>query len=951
MTPERWKRIQETFAAALEREPGARAEFLTEACRGDADLTQEVETLLASHQSASSGFLESPAIDLLPPVGSRGSAALTRGRRLGPYEILSQIGAGGMGEVYRARDSKLKRDVAIKVLPQLLASDPDALARFEREALAVAALSHPNILSIFDFGSQDGVAYAVMELLEGETLRGTLDAGPIPQKQAVDYALQVARGLSAAHQQGVVHRDLKPENLFVTEEGHLKILDFGLAKKVDAAFPGEQVRAPAVPGHTEPGAVMGTAGYMSPEQVRGLPVDQRSDIFSFGAIFYELLSGKKAFKRETASDTMAAILKEEPPELSESGRNISPALDRIVKRCLEKGAEHRFQSAKDIVVSLSEYSSQPVTSGAHLAAQPKGKRKALIAAAVAVVVALAGALLLRSPQKAALGVSGLKRVAVLPFENLGSSEDDYFADGIADSVRGKLTSLPGVQVIARGSSTPYRKTTKTPQQIARELDVGYLLTATVRWQKGAGAASRVEVAPELVEISGSGAPTSKWQQPFDVALTDDFQVQSDIASRVAQALGGALGAGENKRLSEKPTQDLAAYEVFLKGEELWNSEGSTRKALSLFEQAVALDPGFAQAWARISQVTSGQYDFTPRPDLAERARKAAEKAVALAPDRPEGYLALGNYQGMVTLDFNRALVEYVRGLRLAPGNAELFAATAGAEQSLGRWDAAVGHFRQAERLDPRSVDYLWGLGVAFTRLKRYTEAREALDRGLAFAPANLPLIECKAMTFLGEGDLTGARAVLKAAPKEVKPTELVMQVTGVWDLTWLLDEEQRELLLRLTPSVFDDYKQQWGINLAQASALKGDTANLRIYAEEARKAFEEQLRAAPEGTDAQGHALYGLALAYLGRKEEAIREGKRSVAILPVTKEAWGGPYMQHTLVRIYILVGEPEKALDQLEPLLKIPYFLSPGWLKIDPNFDPLRKNPRFQKLVGPHE
>src|SRR6266446_6669486 len=228
---------------------------------------------------------------------------LSAGTRLGSYEILSPLGAGGMGEVYRARDSKLDRDVAVKVLPQSVAADPDRLARFEREAKAIAALSHPNILAIHDFGTHEGVTYAVMELLEGETLRDKL-AGPISQKQAVDYALQSARGLSAAHEKGVVHRDLKPENLFVTKDGHLKILDFGLAKRVEAIASGEETSAPTASQHTQPGTVMGTVSYMSPEQVRGLPVDHRSDIFAFGAILYELLSGKRAFKRDTASDTI-----------------------------------------------------------------------------------------------------------------------------------------------------------------------------------------------------------------------------------------------------------------------------------------------------------------------------------------------------------------------------------------------------------------------------------------------------------------------------------------------------------------------------------------------------------------------------------------------------------------------------------------------------------------------
>jgi eukaryotic-like serine/threonine-protein kinase len=882
--------------------------------------------------------------------GGDRAVTLAAGTKLGPYEILSPLGGGGMGEVYRARDKKLDRDVAIKVLPRSVAADPDTLARFEREAKAVAALSHPNILAIHDFGNENGIAYAVMELLEGETLRGKLDGGPIPQKQAVDYALQVARGLSAAHEKGVVHRDLKPENLFVTRDGHLKILDFGLAKRVEELAPSEETSAPTAPGHTDPGTVMGTMGYMSPEQVRGLPVDHRSDIFSFGAILYEMLSGKKAFQKDTASDTMAAILRDEPPELAGSGRNISPALDLVVRHCLEKDRNNRFQSARAIALPLSEPSGPTTTSGVQLVAPPTGKRKILVAAAVLIVLAAAGVLLLRRRNLGGGEAGGVKRLAVLPFENLGAPEDDYFADGIADEIRGKMSSLSGLQVMARSSSTPYKKTSKTPRQIAEELNVSYLLTATVRWEKSGGT-SRVHVSPELVDVTRPDAPTSKWQQPFDAALTDVFQVQSDIATRAAHALGVVLGAGEEKRLSERATQNLAAYDAFLQGEKIWNSVGddppSIRKALGFYEQAVALDPGFLQAWARISWADSILYtNSTPTPALAERAREAAKKAIARAPNRPEGYLAFGHYERLVSKDFNRALGHYAKGQRVAPGNADLLYGTARAEEGLGRWDAAVEDLRQAASLDPRSAVNFTALGYALQRLRRYPEAREAYERGLALTPANLSLIGETAMTFLGEGNLVGARAVLDAVPKDLGPRELVAYVASANDLVWVLDEQQRELLLRLTPSAFDDDRGIWARCLNQAYALERDAANVRAYAEEARRAFEEQLRVTPD--NAQRHVFLGLALAYLGRKEEAIREGERGVALDPVAKDGVRGPYYQHELVRIYILVGEPEKALDKLEPLLKIPYYLSPGWLKIDPNFDPLRKNPRFQKLVA---
>jgi eukaryotic-like serine/threonine-protein kinase len=857
-----------------------------------------------------------------------------------------------MGEVYCARDTKLDRDVAVKVLPQTVANDSDALARFEREAKAVAALSHPNILAIHDFGHQDGIAYAVTELLEGETLRGKLDAGPVPQRQSVDWALQVAKGLSAAHGKGVVHRDLKPDNVFVTKDGHVKILDFGLAKRIEETAPDEQTSAPTGAGHTEPGAVMGTMGYMSPEQLRGLPVDHRSDMFSFGAILYELLSGRKAFKKDTASDTISAVLRDDPPELTQSGRNVSPALDHIVRHCLEKDRENRFGTAKDVAFALSEASeaTSTVTSGAYSAA-PTGRRGRWIVVAAIVVLAVAGLILAKRTRTSASTSSGVKRIAVLPFENQGAPEDDYFADGIADEVRAKLTSVPGLEVIARGSSTPYKKTTKTPKQIADELNASYLLTATVRWQKSGGT-SRVHVTPELIEVRESGAPASKWQQPFDASLTDVFQVQSDIATRVAQAMGVALGAGEEKRFSERPTENLEAYDAYLKGEDA--SKGmaigdppSLRKALEFYEQAAALDPNFAQAWARVSMANSMLYaNSTPTPQLAERARQAGEKAIALAPNRPEGYLALGNYELVVVPDFARALEQYAKGRRLAPTNAELLSWTARAEQSLGRLDTSVEHLKEAERLDPRSVTTLRRLGAALLWQRHYREAREVIDRSLALAPASPELIEFKAMSFLGEGDLAGARAVVRDGAKNLDVTALVAYLATYNDLAWVLDSEQRNLLVRLTPSVFDNDRGQWGISLVQAYALKGEAAGVRTHAEEARRAFEEQLRVSPD--DPVLRAELGLSLAYLGRKEEAIREGRRSVDLLPVSKDAYNGSYLQYELVKTYMLVGEPEKALDLLEPLLKSPYFISPGWLKIDPSFDPLRENPRFQKLVA---
>jgi TolB-like protein len=868
---------------------------------------------------------------------------LSAGTRLGPYEIVAPIGAGGMGEVYRARDGRLKREVAIKVLPASLSDDPDRLRRFEKEAQAASALNHPNIMAVFDIGSQDATSYIVTELLEGQTLRERLAEGRLAHRKAIEFAEQIASGLAAAHAKGIVHRDLKPENIFVTRQEHVKILDFGLAKLAEPEKGAGSVLSTAS-GATEPGVVLGTLAYMSPEQVKGQPLDSRSDIFSFGAVLYEMLTGQRAFTRGSAAETMSAILTEEPPELA-SGQNLPPALDHIVRHCLEKVPDRRFQSATDVAFSLTEMSDPVFTSDRRSAGSPALKRNVLVAVAVVAALAGAGALLRRSRED--LGeTGGVRRVVVLPFENLGSSEDDYFADGIADAIRGKLTSLPGVEVIARASSTPYKKTTKTQEQIGRELHARYLLTATVRWQKGPGG-SRVQVSPELVELRESAPPASKWQEPFDAALTDVFQVQSEIASRVARSLGVALGAGDKARLASAPTRSLDAYDAFLKGEEVSNSLGadavSARKALEFYERAVALDPGFARAWSQLSLANSIIYSQdSPTPERAEHALSAARKAIALDPEGPEGYRAFGAYQDFVVEDHVRALEEYEKARRSAPLSADLLLRVALAEMSLGRWEMAVAHLRQAERLDPRSVGSLRTLNRALVLLRRYGEAREVADRGLAIAPGNLPLIRWKVISFLGEGDLAGARAVLKTALDNVELTALVTSMGTFLDLGWALDERQQELLLRLPPSAFEDSRGLRALCFAQVYAWKGDGPRARAFAEEARAAFAEQ----PQGVE--DDADVGLALAYLGRKEEAIRAGERAVARQPLARNADAGPFYQERLARIYALVGEPEKAVDVIARLLEIPGTLSPPFLRIDPAFNSLRKNPRFQKLVA---
>ena len=391
MTPERWQRIKALLESALEREPGKRSVFLNEACAGDSSLRNEVESLIAAHEQVA-GFIEEPAYEVMAGMLVDDHVGALVGQSLGPYQLIGSLGGGGMGEVYRARDIRLGREVAIKVLPSAFSTDSDRLRRFEQEARAASALNHPNILVIHDVGNENGSPYLVTELLQGETLHQRLDTTTIPLRKAVDYALQIARGLSAAHDRGIIHRDLKPQNLFITSDGQVKILDFGLAKLIQPPNP-LQTEAPTMRADADTGSgiVMGTAGYMSPEQVRGQAADQRSDIFSFGAVLYEMLTGKRAFQRASPVETMNAILKEEPAQLSGANRNIPGALERVVSHCLEKKPDERFQSTRDLVFDLEALSGLSAPSGSPVAVAKTRSARRLVPLLIGVALLTAAA--------------------------------------------------------------------------------------------------------------------------------------------------------------------------------------------------------------------------------------------------------------------------------------------------------------------------------------------------------------------------------------------------------------------------------------------------------------------------------------------------------------------------------------------------------------------------------
>jgi TolB-like protein/tRNA A-37 threonylcarbamoyl transferase component Bud32/Tfp pilus assembly protein PilF len=924
------------------------------------------------------------------------------------YRVERIVGEGGMATVYLAEDLKHHRKVALKVMrPELaatLGSD-----RFLREVEIAAQLSHPHILPMYDSGTADGLLYYVMPYVEGESLHGRLKReGQLPVDEALRLAREVAEALAYAHSHGIIHRDIKPANILLSA-GHALVADFGIARAVGSGgealtrtglaigtpqymSPEQATGSSSVDSRTDVYAVgsilyemlAGEAPFSGPnpqaiiarsltEVPRPLTAIRAAISPQIEAVIAKTLAKNAADRYATAGELAQAITG--ATEAVRSGaRAAMEEPDTGPSPVLVWGLFGMAAAAAlAIMLILVGRLGLPVwsialavallTIGAFvLAATQRAERRrrsgeastgfarlltwrnATIGGVLALGLwaVLATTLATRGAGSAA-GGDGI-RLAILPFENRGAPDDAYLADGIADEVRGKLTGLPGFQVTARTSSDQYRQTTKSLQDIGRELKVDYLLTATVRWARSGETGGRLQVIPELV---AARTGTATWQQRFDADVTDVFQVQSAIASRVAAALGVALGSTEEQELARRPTENLAAWDLYLKGRALISNDPATLKQKAGYmEQAAALDPKFTEAWAELSSALSTLYfNGTPDPTVAARAREAGASALATDPDNAMSHAAMATYYQSVLKDAVRAEEEIQLALRAAPNHPEILLRAARVESSLGRWDEALVKLERAWRLDPRSTITAGSLRRVLALQRRYAEALAVGNDALALAPADPGNIQAQAMIHLAQGDLAAARAVIKAAPGSLGQPALVAYLATYNDLFWVLDEAQQDVLLRLPPSAFFDDPAAWGSVFMQTWWLRGEQDKARAYADTARMAFEAQLRGAPD--DAQLHVLYGLALAYLGQKEQAIREGEKGVALLPISKDAANGAYYQHQLVRIYLMVGENEKAMDQLEPLLRMPYFLSPGWLRIDPTFEPLRGHPRFEALL----
>jgi eukaryotic-like serine/threonine-protein kinase len=962
MEPELWQRVTDLFDEAMTRGPKERIAFLEEACEGDRDLRKQVERLVKSHEK-SGDFLESSAFAVAPELLTDDRAGASVGELIGHYRIESLIGIGGMGEVYLARDERLGRKVALKLLPERLTADETQLSRFKTEARAASALNHPNILTVYEIGAEGNRQFIATEFIEGMTLRASLRCERMNLHAALEIAVQVASALAAAHEAGVVHRDIKPENIMLRPDGYAKVLDFGIAKLTEQR-PGSghyEVGTTAVL-QTQPGLVLGTGHYMSPEQARGQTVDARSDIWSLGVMLYEMVGGSPPFRGETPSDCIASILTAEPPPLSGVLSDVPLKLESILQKALRKNSDERYQTIKEMLTDLRNLkgeleakASSPQTKVRAESIVSKIKRHKrgvlLTLAAILVVAAFAYSFYFVAPAPS----PNEKSIAVLPFENLSEEKSNaYFADGIQDEILTRLSKIADLKVISRTSTQRYKNPSQSLSEIANQLGVANLLEGSVQKTN-----DQVRINVQLIRAAND---SHLWADTYDRRLTDIFSVESEVAKAIADQLRAKLTGQEEEGIAAKPTDNPEAYDAYLRGLAYTLKTGNTSAnalgAQKYLREAVRLDPKFALSWALLSYVDAlGYLTLTLQPTdiLREEARQAAETALTLQPNLGEAILAKGYYHYACLKDYDTAVGYFERARQFLPNSSQIPESLAYVARRRGQWDRSESYFNEAERLDPRNVNLLTSHAGSSIVRRRFPEAMRKLDQVLDIIPDDVDTLAEKAAIAQAEGDLPRAAAILALLhPNAADTTALGTQVYQA-----ILERRPAQIIPRLKevlakpdPALgyFNGELRFW---LGWAQEVAGDGAAAQESWRQARSELEPFLKEQPEN-----YILIGdLALTDmgLGDKAAAFALSEQAMTVIPIEKDVVGGPGPIEVLARVAAQLGEPDRAIAALQKLLSTPYEgplasrlpLTPALLRLDPMFDPLRKDPRFQKLI----
>jgi serine/threonine-protein kinase len=774
MTPERWQRAKELFNSALELEANERSVFLDQECAGDNELRREVESLLESDDETDS-FMESPAVEDAADSLAGDEQKLEAGQKIGRYEIVSLAGEGGMGEVYLAHDSRLGRKVALKLLPSYLSNDKGRLRRFEQEARSASALSHPNVCMIHEVGemADESRPYIAMEFVDGITLRERLGQGEIKLGKSLDIAIQVASALTAAHEAGITHRDIKPENIMIRRDGYVKVLDFGLAKLAEQQRQTSRIITNVLSKSgvkTEPGVVLGTAQYMSPEQARGQAVDARTDIWALGAVIYEMAAGRAPFEGDTTSDIIAGVLEREPVPIARYAPKLPENVEWIISKALRKDKEERYQTSKEILTDLRsvkqrlefeielERSTPPNKASGAIAAALSGEQAAHRSAAPNVTPTdevskgrrtssaeyvirevkqhkLGAGLGLTVLLAAIVGLSyffyfvpstkaAINSIAVLPFANVSNDPNtEYLSDGISESLINNLSQLPQLKVIARSSAFTYKGKEIDLQEVAKNLGVQAIVTGRVI-QRG----DNLQISAEMMNASDR---TQIWGEQYSRRAADLQTVQAEISKELGAKLRLKLTGEEEKRLTKRYTDNSEAYQFYLKGRYYWGKENEEgfKKAIENFNQAIATDPHYALAYSGLadSYGTMGDYGYLDPKEAFPKAKFAAQKALEIDDTLAEAHASLAKVKEL-DWDWSGAESEYKRALELNPNYAAAHLYYSSYLSKMGRHDEAISEGKRAVELDPLSLSIKANMGIAYFLARRYDQAMEVYQK-------------------------------------------------------------------------------------------------------------------------------------------------------------------------------------------------------------------------------
>src|SRR5438876_8698511 len=958
-----------------------------------------------------------------------GQADLLVGRTIGHYKILKRIGTGGMGEVYLATDVTAGRKAALKLLPMRFTGDAERLKRFQQEARAVVALNHPNILTVYEIGEDHSIHYIASELIEGETLRERLMHGRMQLSEAVDIAIQMASALVAAHNAGIVHRDIKPENIMLRPDGYVKVLDFGIAKLAEQEVPATLPKDEALLlVETNLGSILGTVRYMSPEQARGAPVDKGTDIWSLGAVLYEMVTGHAPFTGETPGEAMTSILEKEPPPLTRYIAHAPAELQQVISKALRKERSQRYHSAHELLEALKDLRRKLefesfVKSGFF----EEVKRRKVYRVAAAYIIAAAGIIQLASaafpawdlPNSAlrlvvvllligfplalilgwvfditshgirvtpgthrrvnaivlvAAGViistaAGFlllprvsahkidKSIAVLPFENLSKDEENaFFAGGVQDEILTDLAKVADLKVISRTSVMKYKSDLeRNLREITKTLGVSHVVEGSV--QRAGG---RVRVNVQLIDAQNDA---HLWAEHYDRDIADIFAIQSEIAQQIADQLRAKLSPAEKAAIAERPTTDPVAYAYYTKAREMdtWSNwegdEKNLNQKVELLEKATQRDPNFALAYCALAKTQIDLSSFTGEPDNRkhlELAKKAAEAALRVRPDLGEAHLELARYYfeaGVFIQDYDRARDELAIVYRTLPNNSEALMIEGRTGRHENRWDASLANLQQASELDPRNSDVAWYLGQIYFEMRRYSELEQLRTKQAASGILDSPLIQSfLANIKLAQGDPVAAQSLLEQLPPDYSPGFWIWE-TRFKTALYLRDYDAANRVIAAAPAKWADFafdadhgSDSWAYG--QVARARGDKPKALAAFAAARKKMEAIWGDEPK--DAPYFSDLARLDAGLGQKEEAIREARRAVELLPIAKDSLNGPWIVTNLALVYAWTGERDRALEQLEIVATIPAGPTYGDLRFNQCWDSLRGDKRFDKIVA---